>query len=234
MLGTIVNAVAIVVGSFVGLFFKKGIPKQYNDTVMHSLSLAVILIGLLNALKAENILLLIFSLAIGSILGEFLRIENKLEKLGDYIENKLKGTFSSKDNNISKGFVNASLIYCIGAMSIMGALESGLSNNHETLFAKSVLDGISSIAFTSSLGIGVLFSALSVFLYQGFITISASFLKQFLIASVITDMSAVGGLLIVAIGFNILEVKRIKVGNMLPAIFIPLVFHILKSAFFAI
>ncbi len=232
MLGTIVNALAIIGGSLVGLFFKKGIPKQYNDTVMNSLSLAVILIGMMNALKAENILLLIFSLALGSILGEFLRIEDKLEKLGDYIENKLKGSFSSSDNNISKGFVNASLIYCVGAMAIMGALESGLSNNHQTLFAKSVIDGIAAIAFTSSLGIGVLFSSIPVFLYQGLITISASFMKQFLITSVITDMSAIGGLLIVAIGINILEIKKIKVGNMLPAIFIPLIFHILKSIFF--
>lgn len=232
MLGTVVNALAIIVGSIVGLFFKKGIPKKYNDTVINSLSLAVILIGLLNALKAENILLLIFSLALGSILGEFLRIEDRLEKLGGYIEDKLKGAFPNGNNNISKGFVNASLIYCIGAMAIMGALESGLSNNHQTLFAKSIIDGISSIAFTSSLGIGVLFSSVSVFLYQGFITITASFMKQFLITSVITDMSAIGGLLIVAIGLNILEIKKIKVGNMLPAIFIPLVFHILKSIFF--
>ncbi|WP_432405384.1 DUF554 domain-containing protein [Wukongibacter sp. M2B1] len=233
MIGTIVNALAIIAGSLIGVFFKKGIPKNYNKTVMDSLSLAVILIGLLNALKAENILLLIFSLALGSILGEFLKIEDKLEELGNYIENKLEGKFSSEDSNISKGFVNASLIYCIGAMAIMGALESGLSNNHQTLFAKSIIDGISAIAFTSSLGIGVLFSAIPVFLYQGIITVSASFVKQFLIASVITDMSAVGGLLIVAIGINILEIKRIKVGNMLPAIFIPLIFHMLKSLFFA-
>ena len=232
MLGTIVNSLAIVGGSLIGLFFKKGIPEKYNDTVMKSLALSVILIGMLNALKAENILLLIFSLTIGSILGELLKIEDNLEKLGNYIESKFEGSFLDNDSSISKGFVNTSLIYCIGAMSIMGALESGLSNNHETLYAKSVLDGISSIAFTSSLGIGVLFSAIPVFLYQGFITISASFMKQFLISSVITDMSAVGGLLIVAIGFNILEFKKIKVGNMLPAIFIPLVFHMIKSIFF--
>lgn len=232
MLGTIVNSLAIVGGSLIGLFFKKGIPEKYNDTVMKSLALSVILIGMLNALKAQNILLLIFSLTIGSILGELLKIEDNLEKLGDYIESKFKGSFLDNDSSISKGFVNTSLIYCIGAMSIMGALESGLSNNHETLYAKSVLDGISSIAFTSSLGIGVLFSAIPVFLYQGFITISASFMKQFLISSVITDMSAVGGLLIVAIGFNILEFKKIKVGNMLPAIFIPLIFHMIKSIFF--
>lgn len=231
MLGTIVNTLAIVVGSLLGLFFKKGIPKRYNETLIKALGLAVILIGILNALEAKNILLLIFSLVIGSILGEFLGIEDRLERLGDSIENKVGGLFSSKDSSISKGFVNTSLIYCVGAMAIMGSLESGLANNHETLYAKAVLDGVSSIAFTSSLGIGVLFSSISVFLYQGFITITASFMKQFLVSSVITEMSSVGGLLILALGLNILEVKKIKVGNMLPAIFIPLIFHIIRSIF---
>ncbi len=231
MLGTIVNTLAIVVGSLLGLFLKKGIPKRYNETLIKALGLAVILIGILNALEAKNILLLIFSLVIGSILGEFLRIEERLERLGDSIENKVGGLFSSKDSSISKGFVNTSLIYCVGAMAIMGSLESGLANNHETLYAKAVLDGVSSIAFTSSLGIGVLFSSISVFLYQGFITLTASFMKQFLVSSVITEMSSVGGLLILALGLNILEVKKIKVGNMLPAIFIPLIFHIIKSIF---
>ncbi|MCG8540769.1 MAG: DUF554 domain-containing protein [Clostridia bacterium] len=231
MLGTIVNTLAIVVGSLLGLFFKKGIPKRYNETLIKALGLAVILIGILNALEAKNILLLIFSLVIGSILGEFLGIEDRLERLGDSIENKVGGLFSSKDSSISKGFVNTSLIYCVGAMAIMGSLESGLANNHETLYAKAVLDGVSSIAFTSSLGIGVLFSSISVFLYQGFITLTASFMKQFLVSSVITEMSSVGGLLILALGLNILEVKKIKVGNMLPAIFIPLIFHIIRSIF---
>lgn len=231
MLGTIVNAFAIIGGSLLGFFFKKGIPEKYNETVIQSLSLAVILIGILNALKAENILLLIFSLAIGSIVGELLKIEERLERLGDTIQDKLGDRFSDGKSNISKGFVNTSLIYCIGAMSIMGSLESGLSGNHETLYAKSVIDGISSIAFTSSMGIGVLFSSVTVFLYQGFITITASFMKQFLVDSVVTDMSAVGGLLIFALGLNMLQVKRIKVGNMLPAIFIPLVLYMIKSIF---
>ena len=149
MLGTIVNTLAIVVGSLLGLFLKKGIPKRYNETLIKALGLAVILIGILNALEAKNILLLIFSLVIGSILGEFLRIEERLERLGDSIENKVGGLFSSKDSSISKGFVNTSLIYCVGAMAIMGSLESGLANNHETLYAKAVLDGVSSIAFSS-------------------------------------------------------------------------------------
>ncbi|MCT4563410.1 MAG: DUF554 domain-containing protein [Maledivibacter sp.] len=249
MLGTIVNVFAIIMGSTVGLIFRGGIPEKYNKTVLQSISLAVILIGIMNALKTENMLLLIFSLAIGSILGEFLRIEDRLEGLGKIIEHKIEKIevfakvklkflekpfgrlFSNTSDSISKGFVNASLIYCVGSMAIIGALESGLTNNHQTLFAKSILDGISSIAFTSSLGIGVLFSAIPVFLYQGFITITASFMKPFLVDFVITEMSAVGGLLIFGLGLNMLEIKKIKVGNMLPAIFIPLLFYILKSMY---
>lgn len=247
VLGTIVNALAIVGGSILGLIFRGGIPEKYNKTVLQSIGLAVILIGIMNALKAEDILLLIFSLVIGSILGELLKIEDRLESLGSSIENKMdklekyfkskfkslgklsSRMFSNTNDSIAKGFVNASLMYCIGSMAIIGALESGLTNNHQTLFAKSILDGISSIAFTSSLGIGVLFSAIPVFLYQGFITVTASFMKQYLIASVVTEMSAVGGLLIFALGINILQIKKIKVGNMLPAIFIPLIFHMIKS-----
>lgn len=224
MFGTIVNVLAITVGSIIGLLFRGGIPDKYNETVIKSLSLSVILIGIMNALKFENLLLVIFSLTLGSLLGEFLRIEDKLDDFGKFIERK----FAKSGNGISKGFVTASLIYCVGSMAIVGSLESGLANNHQTLYAKSVLDGISSIFFSSSLGIGVLFSAVPVFLYQGLITLTASFMKQFLIDSVVTEMSAVGGLLIVALGLNMLEIKKIKVGNMLPAIFLPLVFYMLK------
>lgn len=223
MLGTLVNTAAIIAGALIGLLFKGGIPDSYNRTIMKSIALAVLLIGLLNAFKAENILLLIFSLAIGSLIGEILKIEDGLENLGNWLESKL----SRSGGQISQGFVSSSLLFCVGAMAIVGSLESGLTGNHQTLFAKSVLDGISSIVFASSMGIGVIFSAGSVFVYQGLITLAASFLQQFLITSVITEMSAVGGLLIMAIGFNMLDLPRIKVGNMLPAIFIPLIYSIL-------
>ncbi|NLO21954.1 MAG: DUF554 domain-containing protein [Syntrophomonadaceae bacterium] len=227
MLGTIVNTAAILLGAVIGLLFKGGIPESYNQTIMKAIGLAVVLIGLLNAFQTENILLLIFSLAIGSLLGEMIKIENGLENLGNWLESR----FSSSDSNISRGFVTSSLLFCVGAMAIVGSLESGLSGNHQTLFAKSVLDGISSIVFASTMGLGVAFSAASVFIYQGFITLTASFLQQFLIEAAITEMSAVGGLLILAIGMNILDLPRIKVGNMLPAIFLPLIYYILLPYF---
>ena len=227
MLGTIVNTVAIIAGSLIGLLFRGGIPEKYRVTIMQALSLAVILIGIKMAFKTEGILLIIFSLVIGSLIGEFVRIEDRLETLGRFFETR----FSKAGNGLAKGFVVTSLIFCVGSMAIVGALESGLTGNHQTLFAKSALDGLSSIIFASSFGIGVLFSSVSVFLYQGFITLTATFIKPFLIAEVINQMSAVGGLLIMAIGINLLEIQKIKVGNMLPAIFIPLVYYILKHIF---
>ncbi|MFW6373407.1 MAG: DUF554 domain-containing protein [Thermodesulfobacteriota bacterium] len=224
MFGTFVNTLAIIAGSLAGLLVKGGIPKAYMDTVMQAIGLAVILIGLKGALSAEDLLLVIFSLAIGGVAGEFLRIEERLEHLGLWLERKL----SRVGGDIAKGFVTASLLFCVGSMAIVGSLESGLTGNHQTLFAKSVLDGVSSIVFASTFGFGVMLSAGAVFLYQGLITVTASFIKPFLIPPVIAQMSAVGGLLIMAIGFNILEFKRIKVGNMLPAILIPLIYYMVS------
>ena len=169
--------------------------------------------------------MVIFSLVIGSLMGEFLKIENRLEDLGKRLESK----FTKAGDGVAKGFVVASLVFCVGSMAIVGSMESGLTGNHQTLFAKSALDGLSSIIFASTLGIGVLFSSISVFVYQGFITLTASLMKPFLIPSVINQMSGVGGLLIMAIGFNLLEIKKINVGNMLPGIFIPLFYFMLKQ-----
>jgi len=226
MLGTIVNSFSILIGGLIGSQVKNNISTKYNETIMKSIGLAVILIGLKDAILCEDILMLIISLTIGSFIGEFIGIENKLNNLGLWLEKR----FSNNKGGIANGFVTASLVYCVGAMSIMGSLESGISNNHTILYAKSLLDGISSVIFASSLGIGVIFSSVSVFLYQGTITLTASYMKQFLILSVINEMSAIGGLLIVAIGLNMLEIKKIRVGNMLPSIFIPLIYYIIRSA----
>ncbi len=220
MLGTIVNAAAIIIGGLLGVFLRKGIPDSYKSTIMQGLGLCVFIIGLSGAFKSQNLLLMIFSIVLGSIIGEALAIEDKLERLGSWLEkNTGKG-----EGTVAKGFVTASLIYCVGAMAIVGSLESGLTGNHETLFAKSLIDGISSIIFASTMGIGVAFSALAVFVYQGILTITAVFMKPFLIESVIAEMSAIGGLLIMGIALNILELKRIKVGNMLPAVLIPILY----------
>ncbi len=225
MLGTIVNTLAIIAGSLLGIVFRGGIPNKYQVTIMQAISLAIMLIGLKMAFKTDAILLVIFSLVIGSIFGEFLKIEGRLENLGKRLETK----FAKAGNGIAKGFVVASLVYCVGSMAIVGSMESGLTGNHQTLFAKSALDGLSAIIFASTFGIGVLFSSISVFVYQGILTLTSTLMKPFLITPVIDQMSGVGGLLIMAIGFNLLEIQKIKVGNMLPAIFIPLIYYMLKQ-----
>lgn len=224
MLGTIVNAAAIFFGGLFGILLRKGIPDSYKRTIMQGLGLSVLVIGLSGTFKSQNILLMIFSIVIGSIIGEALAIEDKLEKLGNWLENSM----GKNEGSVAKGFVIASLIFCVGAMAIVGSLESGLTGNHETLFAKSLIDGVASIIFASTLGIGVVFSAFAVFLYQGFITITATFMKPFLIEGVIAEMSAIGGLLIMGISINILEIKKIPVGNMLPAVFIPIFYPLVE------
>lgn len=227
MLGTIVNALAILAGSLLGFVLKGGIPERINDTIIKGLSLCVLIIGISGAIKTNNMLLVICSVAIGGLIGEIIDIDKGLKKLGDFIESKLSG----KGGKISEGFITASLMYCVGAMAIVGSLESGLSGNHKTLFAKSIIDGISSIMFTSSLGIGVALSAVSVFIYQGIITLSASALQGLLVTSVISEISAVGSLLIVGLAFNMMGVTKIKVANLLPAVLIPIFYQIIVNIF---
>ncbi len=222
MLGTIVNSLAIIAGASVGLIFKNGIPEKYNRTVMQAIGLAVLLIGIKGALGCNDLLIIIISLAVGSLIGEMIGIEAYLEGLGKFLEIK----FSKGSSTFSTGFVTASLMYCVGSMAIVGSLESGLTGNHDTLFAKATLDGIVGIILSSSLGIGVMFAAVPVLIYQGGITLLAGLLKPLLVPAVISQMSAIGGLLIVALGFNMIRDKKIKVGNMLPAIFIPLLYYI--------
>lgn len=225
MLGTIVNTVAIIIGSLLGIGIKKGIKDDYKNTIMDGIGLAVIVIGIMGGIKSENIILVIGSIVVGGIVGEIIGIENKLDNLGNSLQSKFRG----KDSNFSKGFVTASLVYCVGAMAIVGSLESGIQSNHETLFAKSILDGISAIIFASTLGIGVAFSSIPVLIYQGSITLLANSVKGLLTPQVVNEMSAVGGLLIMAIGINILGIKKIKVGNMLPSVFIPIIYYILVN-----
>lgn len=225
MFGTIVNFLAIIVGSIIGMVLKRGISKKISTTIIQGLSLCTIFIGISGAIKGANFILIIISVALGALIGELVDIDKRIESLGNAIENKFKG----KGSNISQGFVTSSLLFCVGSMAIVGALESGLSGNYKILFAKSILDGTVSIIFASSLGLGVLLSSFSVLIYQGSITIAASFLKPFLTQAVITDMTAVGSILIMGLGFNMLNMTKIKVANLLPAVFIPIIYQIIMN-----
>ncbi len=227
MFGTIVNSGAIALGGLIGIILKKGIKEEYSATIMDGIGLSVIIIGITGGIKSENIILVISSIVIGSILGEAIGIEKKLDSIG----HKLQTRFGGGDSNFSKAFVTTSLIYCVGAMAIIGSLEAGIQGNHETLLVKSIIDGISSIIFASTLGVGVIFAAIPVFIYQGTITLLASSLKGLLTAQVVNEMSAIGGILIMAIGINVMGIKKIKVGNMLPAVFIPIIYFFLANTF---
>ncbi|MNO89357.1 putative membrane protein YdfK [compost metagenome] len=222
MLGTIVNFFTIFVGGIIGVLLKGGLPKRFTDTIMSGVALCVIYIGISGTLKGENMLLIVISIAIGSLLGEFINIDEKLILLGNFIENKAKNF--SKDTSISLGFVTASLLFCVGAMAVVGSLESGLLGKYDILFTKSILDGVTALILSSTLGIGVILSAFSVLVYQGLITLAASLLQNILTTPIVNEMSAVGSLLIIGIGLNMLGITKIKVANMLPAIFIPVIY----------
>ncbi len=220
--GTIINAVAIICGALLGSVFNR-ISDGIRTTVMQGIGIAVGILGLTMALKTENFLVLIFSLVIGGVIGELIRIDYWLNQLGQWLENKVGGKGKGK-GNIATGFVTATLVYCVGAMAILGAMDSGLRQNHDILYTKSMLDGFSAIIFTSTLGIGVMFSAIPVLLYQGLIALASTFItllvSQDMLNAIIAEITAVGGVLIVGIGINILELKKINVANLLPAIII--------------
>jgi len=214
----------------VGLIFHKGIPEQYKETILQGVGLSVILIGWKSAFLADNLLVVIVSIVVGGLLGEWLQIEGRLESLGKWLERRIAAK-TGNTQSLARGFVTASLVYCVGSMAIVGSLESGLTGQHQTLFAKSILDGVISVVFASAMGIGVLFSSASVFLYQGTLTLAAVLLKPLLSPVAVTHMTSVGGLLIVAIGLNMLGMVKIRVGNLLPAIFLPLLYHLLHPLF---
>jgi hypothetical protein len=216
MLGTVVNVFAIIAGSLIGVFFNKFIPERIKKILFQALGLSTILIGITMAIKTQNVLIVIFSLVLGGVIGELINIEKQLDRFGDYLKSKIK----AKDSTFVEAFVTASLIFCVGAMAIMGSIEDGINHNYSVLYTKSLLDGVASIAFSSALGIGVIFSAIPILIYQGGITLLAGFIKEYLTQAAITEMSATGGLLILGIGLSILEIKIIKVGNLLPAILI--------------
>ena len=236
--GTIVNALAVLAGSVAGLLltqlaqrFSRFLPagsvsmgERLQTIIMQGVALCVIFIGISGSFKGSNTLIAILSMVIGAIIGELLDLDKGMHRLGDWVQAKTERLVKHDDGapSIADGFVTASLLFCVGAMAIVGALQDGLTGDHTTLFAKSLLDGISSVVFAASLGIGVAFSAVAVFLYQGIIALAASFLSPLLGDAVIAEMTCVGSLLIVALGLNMLDLTKIKVMNLVPAIFLPI------------
>ncbi|NLJ96290.1 MAG: DUF554 domain-containing protein [Clostridiales bacterium] len=235
--GTLGNISLILIGATFGFLLKGRLKQHYQETIMSGLGLAVMFIGISGALegllviddgviKSSNIMLMIISLAIGGLIGEFIDIEARLDNVGEWLKGKLK-VDKDKNKGFVEGFVNSSLLFCVGAMAIIGSLRDGLNGDPSMLLAKGVIDGVVAIFFASTLGIGVFFSVIPVGIYQGIITIASGFIEPFLSERLILNLSFVGSILIFAIGINMIFGKKIKTGNLLPAILVPIVYEII-------
>ena len=220
-MGVIINVIAIVIGTTIGLFLKRGMSEKMSSHIMQDLALITFIIGLKGALVDQDMILLIVSISLGGYLGEMMQLEENIRKFAEWVQDKLskEGT----QNQLAEGFVSAVLIFCVGAMAVMGSLEAGLRNNHGILITKALIDGFASIILTTTKGAGVMLSALAILLYEGGMMVLAQFVAPYLSESIVYAMSAVGSLLLVALGLNLLELTKIKVMNFLPAMFLPIV-----------
>jgi uncharacterized membrane protein YqgA involved in biofilm formation len=225
----IVNAVAILLGGAIGLLVKRGVPERFTKAIMTGMGLVVVYIGISGSLQGENPIILVVSIALGAMVGTALRIEDRLTKLGQMIESKFPNNKRDGKNSIAAGFVTSSLLFCVGAMAIVGSINSGLTGDHSIIFTKSAIDLISAIFLTVSLGVGVLFSSVAVFVYQGALVLLAQLLRPLLESnSLIAEITSAGSLLIIALGLNVIGIAKIKVADMLPAvIFVPIVYALI-------
>ena len=239
-LGTIANCGTVIAGTTLGVFLKGGLPRRFETTIMQALGLCTFFIGIGGAvaglvtiedgaLSTQHTMLLVLSLVIGALIGEALDIETRLNDFGTWCQTRFAG--GGEDGKFVEGFVASSLLFCVGAMAIVGSLEDGLNGNPSILIAKAVLDGVAAIVFAASLGKGVYLSVLPLFMYQGGITLLARFIRPWLTDALISQLSCIGSVLIFAIGFNLMFYKKVKVGNLLPAIFLPVVFFFLAKFF---
>lgn len=233
--GTLINCALIIVGTLLGIAAKKVLPEHVKDTMMHAVGLIVMFIGIGGAVSAsltyadgifgtKDTLIMILSMALGAALGELIDIEKHLDALGVRCQKKFAAGESA---TFAAGMVTATLLFCVGAMAVVGALDNGIRKNADVLIAKSIIDGISSMILASTLGIGVLFSAAAVFVYQGAISLLGVYIEPYLTDAVISQMSFVGSILIFAIGLRMLNIAKIKVGNLLPAVFMPILFDLI-------
>ncbi|HIR02788.1 MAG TPA: DUF554 domain-containing protein [Candidatus Scatovicinus merdipullorum] len=220
MLGTIVNTAAVLLGGCIGLLLKKGLPQKLAEALMKALGLCTLYIGITGALEGENTLLLILSMVLGTVVGQLADLDRRINNLGSLIERKMARPGENK--TIAQGFVSACLLFCVGAMTIVGSLQSGLTGDHSMLFTKSMLDFVAAVIFSSSFGIGVLFSAGFVLVYQGGITLLAQWVSPFLSTWVVNEMTCAGSVIIIGLALNMLGITKLKVMNYVPAIFFPI------------
>ena len=214
MWGNLINVTSIIVGGIIGTVFHRTLPQRYQTIIFQGMGLFVVVLGISMSIKMEHVLVSVFSLLLGGLAGELLRLDKQINTFGEWLKRNLKFT----NEKFTSGFVSASLIYCTGAMAVVGAIEEGTGHFPTILLTKSAMDGFSSIAFAAALGVGIIFSAIPVAIYQGTITLITFLFADTLNMSIINELSAVGGILLVGLGFNILEIKEIKVVNLLPSL----------------
>lgn len=227
--GSIVNCVAVIFGSLLGLAFKhlmdrgseNGAAKRISGALMSGMGLCVLAIGAQGAIAMNNVLVVIISMAIGTLIGEAIDLDKYIGKLGDALQSRTKGKFG----RVTEGFVGGTLLFCVGSMTIVGSLNSGLLGDHTMLYAKSLIDMVASVVLASTLGIGVLFSSLFVLVFQGGISLLATYVEPFLNSTAILEMSAIGSILLIAISLNMLGLTKFKTMNFMPAIFIPIIIY---------
>ncbi len=212
--GTIVNVITVLIGSLLGVFFQSKLPQKFVKIVFQGLGLFTLVLGIFMALKSTHFLVMVFSLILGGVMGEWFRLEDRLESFANMLKHKLK----FGNSRFSEGMVTSFLLFCMGSMTIMGAIDEGLGNGSDLLMTKAMMDGFASIALASAFGIGVAFSVFPLLIYQGGLTLLTAFLGNYFSEVITNDMTAVGGVLLVGLAFNILEIKKIKVLNMLPAL----------------
>lgn len=220
LLGTIVNGVAVIICSLLGAFIKNKLPKRICDTVLKGLSLCIIYIGINGALSGENTLIAIISVTVGAVIGEAVDIDKYLNRFGAFMQSKLS---RGGDSTFAEGFVNATLMICVGAWAITGAMDAGIRGDHSSFYAKAVVDGVATLIMATTLGVGVALSGVALILYQGSFALLSSVVEPYLTQTVINELTCVGSLLIIAIGLNMLGLTKIKVVNLLPAVVMPVI-----------
>ena len=225
MLAVFVNMATVLLGSAIGILFRNKIKESYTKAIISALALVTMVIGVSSAVTTQNLLCVIVCMALGTLLGEILRLDDRINSAGDWLKQKvLRGKLEG--SRFTEGFVSACILFCVGSMTIMGSLEAGVNRNYSIIFAKSALDFVSSMMFAAAMGAGVPFAALFILVFQGGLTLLAGLVSPYLSAAVITEMTAAGGTILIGMGLNMLELseKRIKVANMLPAIFLPIAY----------
>jgi len=225
MIGTIINVATVLIGSSLGILLKSKLPEKLIKTVFQALGLFTLALGFIMALKANDLLVIVFSLVFGAIIGESI----DLEKMTDVLTNKLKRKIKVKDERFTEGLLTAFLLFCMGSMTILGAFDEGMKGDTTLLITKSVMDGFAAMALASAFGIGVGFSAIPLLIYQGGLTLFAGYLGAFFSEAMITELTAIGGILLIGLGINVLEIKKIKIFNIIPALVLVVLFTWIKS-----